>query len=249
MTAVSVRNVWMEYDGQIVLEKINLEVKPHSFVAIVGPSGCGKSTFLRLMLGQERATKGEILIEGEPIKAEPGPDRGIVFQRYSVFPHLNALENVLIGLEFARAPLTGKLRGRARAAAREEAAQYLESVGLKASESKYPHQLSGGMRQRLAIAQTLIKRPRLLLLDEPFGALDPGIRSDMHDLTRQLWVDTKMTVFMVSHDLKEAFTLGTRVVAFDRPRNRPEEIGAYGATITFDIDVHRNQPKPIVAEF
>ena len=110
MTAVSVRNVWMEYDGQIVLEKINLEVKPHSFVAIVGPSGCGKSTFLRLMLGQERASKGEILIEGEPIKAEPGPDRGIVFQRYSVFPHLTALENVLIGLEFARAPLPLQVR-------------------------------------------------------------------------------------------------------------------------------------------
>ena len=201
MTAVSVKNVWMEYDDQIVLEKINLEIKPHSFVAIVGPSGCGKSTFLRLLLGQERATRGQILIEGEPIKAEPAPDRGIVYQRYSVFPHLSALDNVLIGLEFARAPLTGSLRGRARAAAREEAAEYLESVGLKSSENKYPHQLSGGMRQRLAIAQTLIKRPRILLLDEPFGALDPGIRSDMHDLTRALWLDTKMTVFMVSHDL------------------------------------------------
>ena len=244
MTAVSVRDVWMEYDGQIILERISLEVKPHSFVAIVGPSGCGKSTFLRLVLGQEQATKGQILVDGKQVAKEPNVERGIVFQRYSVFPHLTALENVLLGLEFARAPLLAKLTGKARAEARAEAATYLEGVGLKEAADKYPHQLSGGMRQRLALAQALIKKPKILLLDEPFGALDPGIRSDVHALTQKLWRERAMTVFMVSHDLKEAFTLATRVIALDRRRNRPEEVGAYGATVTFDIDVHRSAKAP-----
>jgi NitT/TauT family transport system ATP-binding protein len=242
MTAVSIRNVWKEYDGQVVLETISFEVAPHSFVSLVGPSGCGKSTFLRMLLSQETPTRGEILVEGAPLASEPMPDRGVVFQKYSVYPHLTALENVALGLELERSPLLGRLFGARRRAVLEEAAAGLEAVGLAQARDKSPSQLSGGMQQRLAIAQALIKKPRILLLDEPFGALDPGIRADIHDLMLDLWWNTKMTVFMVSHDLREAFYLGTRVIAFDRTRTRPEEQAAYGATITFDIPLDPADP-------
>ena len=237
MTAVSVKNVWKEYDGRIVLEHVSLEVEPHSFVSLVGPSGCGKSTFLRMLLSAETPTRGTILIDGEALPEEPTADRGVVFQRYSVFPHLTVLENVVVGLEFAGAPLTGRFFGKARRKAREDATEILTAVGLGDFLSLYPTQLSGGMQQRLAIAQALIKRPKILLLDEPFGALDPGIRAEIHVLMLKLWRETKMTVFMVTHDLSEAFHLGTRVIAFDRPRNRPEERDRYGATITHDLAV------------
>ncbi|MBI1182392.1 MAG: ATP-binding cassette domain-containing protein [Alphaproteobacteria bacterium] len=237
MTAVSVQNLWKEYDGRVVLEHVSLEVAPHSFIALVGPSGCGKSTFLRMLLSAETPTRGQILVDGEQLPGEPTADRGVVFQRYSVFPHLTVLENVLIGLEFAASPLLGKLFGKARRKAREEAAGMLAAVGLGDFLALYPSQLSGGMQQRLAIAQALIKRPRVLLLDEPFGALDPGIRAEIHVLMLKLWRETRMTVFMVTHDLSEAFHLGTRVIAFDRPRNRPEERERYGATITHDLAI------------
>ena len=245
MTEVNVRNIWMEYDGQVVLERINFDVEPHSFVSLVGPSGCGKSTFLRLLLSQEKATRGEILVDGETLPPNPEADRGVVFQKYSVFPHLSALGNVMIGLEFERGGFSGRLHGRAKRRAREEAMHYLEGVGLAASASKYPAALSGGMQQRLAIAQALIKKPRILLLDEPFGALDPGIRSEIHDLMLRLWWETKMTVFMVTHDLREAFYLGTRVIAFDRMRKGEEEQERYGATIIFDAP---SDPAPFVKE-
>ena len=242
MTAVSIRNVWKSYGNQVVLENISLEVAPHAFVSLVGPSGCGKSTFLRMLLSQETPTRGEILVDGEPLASEPTPDRGVVFQKYSVYPHLTALENVALGLELARSPLLGRLFGARRRAAMEEAAESLEAVGLATARDKYPAQLSGGMQQRLAIAQALIKKPRILLLDEPFGALDPGIRKDIHDLMLDLWWRTRMTVFMVSHDLREAFYLGTRIIAFDRTRTRPEERDAYGATITFDMPLDPSDP-------
>ncbi|MBC7168661.1 ABC transporter ATP-binding protein [Phenylobacterium sp.] len=242
MTTVSIRNLWKEYDGQVVLENISLDVAPHSFVSLVGPSGCGKSTFLRMLLSQETPTRGEILIDGEPLAAEPQPDRGVVFQRYSVYPHLTAVENVALGLELERSPWLGRLFGARRRAVLDEAREALASVGLDAARDKYPAQLSGGMQQRLAIAQALVKKPRILLLDEPFGALDPGIRADIHDLMLGIWWDTRMTVFMVSHDLREAFYLGTRVIAFDRVRQRPEERECYGATITFDLPLDPAAP-------
>ncbi|MBB4312243.1 ABC transporter ATP-binding protein [Roseospira marina] len=233
MSRVEVRNLWKEYGDQVVLERISMDVAPHSFVSLVGPSGCGKSTFLRMLLSQETPTRGTILVDGQPLANEPQPDRGVVFQKYSVFPHLTAVENVALGLEFERAPVTGRLFGRARRAALDEAGALLEGVGLAAARGKYPAQLSGGMQQRLAIAQALARKPRILLLDEPFGALDPGIRADIHDLMLSVWWDTRMTVFMVSHDLREAFYLGTRVVAFDRPTEK--DAARFGARITFDI--------------
>ncbi|MEW9857057.1 ATP-binding cassette domain-containing protein [Novosphingobium rhizovicinum] len=239
-TLLSLRDVWVEYGDKVVLERVSLDVDAGSFVSIVGPSGAGKSSFLRVILGQEAPSRGSILLDGTPLPPECGPDRGVVFQRYSVFPHLSALKNTVLGLECAQAPFSARLFGSARRAATEEAAAMLAAVGLGDSLHLYPAQMSGGMQQRLAIAQALIKRPRILLLDEPFGALDPGIRSDMHALITQLWRDYSLTIIMVTHDIREAFSLGTRVLAFDKRRHDPHAPHRFGATAVYDL--HLNKP-------
>jgi NitT/TauT family transport system ATP-binding protein len=246
MNAITVRNLWVEYGDQVVLEGINLDIKSGSFVSIVGPSGCGKSTFLRLILGQERCQRGSITLDGEPLPQEPTADRGIVFQRYSVFPHLTVRDNVLLAFDFGASPLLARLRGRPRKAAIDKSTALLEAVGLGPHATKYPSALSGGMQQRLAIAQALAKEPRVLLLDEPFGALDPGTRAQMHALVVPLWRERKMTVIMVTHDLKEAFGLGTRLLAFDRVRVDPQAPGRFGAIVKYDLDLTRDCAIPVL---
>ncbi|MEO6247401.1 MAG: ATP-binding cassette domain-containing protein [Sphingomicrobium sp.] len=236
---LSLKNVWVEYGDKIVLERVDLDIAEGSFVSIVGPSGAGKSTLLRLLLGQEAPSRGRILLDGAPLKPECGPDRGVVFQRYSVFPHLDARRNVLFGLECAGAPVTGRLFGAARRAALEEADTMLAAVGLGDNGHVFPAQMSGGMQQRLAIAQALVKRPRLLLLDEPFGALDPGIRSDMHALITRLWREHRLTIAMVTHDIGEAFGLATRVLTLDKRRHDPQAPHRYGATVVYDLALNR----------
>ncbi len=240
MSTIVFDKVWKEYGDHIVLEQISLEIEPRAFIALVGPSGCGKTTFLRMLLGEESPTRGTITIDGKPLKAEPDSDRGVVFQRYSVFPHLTVLSNVLVGREFQSGGPIGRLFGAKRRNAEDEARTLLEAVGLAGHEDKYPSSLSGGMQQRLALAQALICKPEILLLDEPFGALDPGIRADIHVLMRKIWNETKLTVVMVTHDLSEAFRLATRVIAFERHRNRPEELERYGATLSGDIGQDEN---------
>ncbi len=235
MSILSFRDVWVEYGEKIVLEKVELEVADKSFVSIVGPSGAGKSTFLRLVTGQEAPTRGRVMLDGEPLSPEPGPNRGVVFQRYSVFPHLTVLDNVIFGLDCAGSPLLGRVFGAKRKAAAEQAEALLTQVGLNHSLKAYPAQLSGGMQQRLAIAQALIRRPRILLLDEPFGALDPGIRLDMHVLITELWQEHGLTILMVTHDIKEAFKLGTRVLAFDKRRHDPQAPHRFGSTAVYDF--------------
>jgi NitT/TauT family transport system ATP-binding protein len=238
---IEVRNVWKEYGDQVVLERVNLRIEEGEFCSMIGASGCGKSTFLRLLLGQEAATRGEILLDGKPLPREPDAHRGVVFQRYSVFEHLSVVRNVMLGLELPHAKFTGRLFGARRRAARDEAVAMLERVGLGAALDKYPQQLSGGMQQRLAIAQALMMKPRVLLLDEPFGALDPGIRKDMHEMLLGLWRESNLTIFMVTHDLKEGFTLGSRVLVFDKVRIDPQAPGAYGARITYNIPLDRSR--------
>lgn len=244
---IEVRNVWQRYGDQTVLERLNLSITEGEFCTLVGASGCGKSTFLRLLLGQERPSKGEILLDGKPLAGEPDASRGVVFQRYSVFPHLSVLDNVAIGLELPRSALLGRLFGSAKRDAREQAAELLQKVGLGHALDKYPSQLSGGMQQRLAIAQALIMKPRVLLLDEPFGALDPGIRKDMHALLLELWRETGLTVFMVTHDLSEGFSLGTRLMVFDKTRIDPHAPNAFGARITYDIPLNSDRRSAIAA--
>lgn len=241
MSAVEVHGVFKSFGDRSVLEKINIAVPSGGFCTLVGASGCGKTTFLRMLLGVEEPTHGTITVDGATLHPEPGPDRGIVFQRYSVFPHLSVIRNVILGLEFLGAPVTGHLTGQAKRQALARGEAVLESVGLSHVRNAMPSQLSGGMQQRLAIAQALILEPRILLLDEPFGALDPGIRNDMHELMIGLWRQTGMTVFMVTHDLKEAFKLGTRVLTFDKIRHDPQEPDAFGATITYDLPGHNRR--------
>ncbi len=233
VTQVTVKQLWKEFDGHVVLENVNLKVGDHEFVTIVGASGCGKTTFLKMLLGIEEPSRGSFLIDGQPLPAEPGPDRGIVFQRYSLFPHLTVMGNLLLGLEMQGSAVLCRLFGARRRRALDKAHELLEAVGLRAAAEKYPAQLSGGMQQRLS---------KILLLDEPFGALDPGITSDMHTLILKLWNMNKMTIFMVTHDLQESFALGTRVLVFDKVRLDSQAPEAFGATITFNIPLkgHRS---------
>ncbi|MBR0893790.1 ABC transporter ATP-binding protein [Bradyrhizobium tropiciagri] len=237
MSAIRFDDVWKEYGDHIVLERITMEVEPRAFIALVGPSGCGKTTLLRMLLGEEQPSRGQILVDGKPLPAEPDADRGVVFQRYSVFPHLTVLQNVMLGRELRDAKFTARLFGAARRVAMDDAMKLLAEVGLAGQESKYPSALSGGMQQRLALAQAIMREPKILLLDEPFGALDPGIRADIHVLMKRLWNETHLTVVMVTHDLSEAFGLATRVIALERSRNRPEERDRYGATVSRDLEI------------
>lgn len=246
MSEISARNIWIEYGDQVVLERLNLEIESGAFISIVGASGCGKTSFLRLLLGEEKPARGTLLMDGKPMPGEPGADRGVVFQRYSVMPHLTVLGNVMLGPELRAAPLLGRLFGRGRLRWRKRALELLGEVGLAESADKYPSQLSGGMQQRLALAQALIMQPKVLLLDEPFGALDPGIRGEIHVLLRRLWRETGVTVVMVTHDLREAFSLGTRVIVFDRLRSRKEERERYGATITQNIEVRKRETRTVL---
>jgi NitT/TauT family transport system ATP-binding protein len=176
------------------------------FVCVLGPSGCGKSTILRLIAGlepQHPATQGEVLVFGKPV-AEPGADRGMVFQDYTSFDHRSVLGNIAFGLE---------CQGVARKERNELARHWIEQAGLNVATDaeKYPHELSGGMRQRVAIARTLILQPRIILMDEPFGALDPQTRMNMQDLLIELWRAVEATVFFVTHSIEEAVFLGDRV--------------------------------------
>jgi len=176
------------------------------FVAILGPSGCGKSTILRLIAGlepQHPATSGEVLVLGQPVRG-PGADRGMVFQDYTSFDHRTVLENVTFGLECQGVPLKERF---------ELGRQWIQKMGLNVAsdQDKFPHELSGGMRQRVAIARTLILHPRIILMDEPFGALDPNTRCNMQNLLVKLWKEVQATVFFITHSIEEAVFLGDRV--------------------------------------
>jgi NitT/TauT family transport system ATP-binding protein len=186
-------------------------------ITIVGPSGCGKSTLLRTIASLKPhfpPTKGEVLVFGKAAE-HPGPDRGLVDQKYSLLPHLPVLQNVAFGL---------KLRGVSRSEREERAAQWVKKVGLDGCEKKYPAELSGGMQQRVALAATLILGPRVLLMDEPFGALDPRIRLRMQELLIELWKEQAGTVFLVTHSVEEAVYLGDRIFVMAAKPGRLVEI-------------------------
>ncbi len=244
MSYIEIDNVWKQFGDALILERVNAQVDRGSFVTLVGASGCGKSTFLNMLLGIETPSRGSITLEDQPLKAEPDGERGIVFQKYSVFPHLTVRENVLIAIELGATAFSSRLFGNQRREALQKVDELIERVGLSHAVKRYPHELSGGMQQRLAIAQALIARPKVLLLDEPFGALDPGIRNDMHVLVRELWQQEELTIFMVTHDLKEAFALGTRLWVFDKVRRDPQAQESYGACITYDLNIDNQDDTP-----
>lgn len=230
-----------------VLNDIDLKVRDGEFVTIIGPSGSGKSTLLRLILGSERPTEGTVFFAGKEIEC-PDRDRGIVFQKYSLFPHLTVLQNLIFGLEAEEFTLSKrilhpfKLR-RKRKIFVEYAEEYLERVGLGGDGHKYPQQLSGGMRQRVAIAQSLITKPRILLMDEPFGALDDSTRQDMQLFILEQWEKNKMTVIFVTHDLTEAIYLGSRTVVLSQYYMTDKEKDE-GAKIVTDMEPPGAHPRP-----
>ncbi len=209
----NVVKVYPSKDGpKTVLDNVDLRVSPGEFISLVGPSGCGKSTLLRLILGSEDPTGGKMRLDGEPI-GFPDPTRGIVDQKYALFPHLTVLENTLLPHRLKLPFLEWRRRKRELIA---QAEHYLETAQLIDHKDKFPKQLSGGQQQRAAVMQALMNDPKILLMDEPFGALDPGSRERMQVFLLKIWEETKKTIFFVTHDLEEAVFLATRVVVLSQ---------------------------------
>ena len=199
----------------LALDRTDLGFPAGSFVCIVGPSGCGKTTLLQTLAGFLAPTAGSVSLEGSPVTG-PGPDRGVVFQQQALFPWLTVASNAGFG---------PRMRGEARAAARERVERWLRLTGLWEFRDRYPYQLSGGMQQRLAIARALVNEPKVLLMDEPFGALDALTRERMQEELHRVWRETGMTVVFVTHGVEEAVYLGTEVVVMSpRPGRIVERI-------------------------
>ncbi|QHI97768.1 ATP-binding cassette domain-containing protein [Xylophilus rhododendri] len=216
-------------DGSLkVLEDIHLDLPPGEFVSIVGASGCGKSTLLRLVLGLDTEYEGRIELEGERITG-PGLDRGIVFQDHRLFPWLTVEQNIGVGLRNA---------GLSPARKRELVAEHVALVGLEGFEKSFPHQISGGMAQRVAIARGLVNRPRLLLLDEPFGALDALTRARLQAELQRIWQKERITMLLVTHDVEEAVFLGDRVVVMQPHPGRIRRV------VKVDLPHPRNRSDP-----
>jgi ABC-type nitrate/sulfonate/bicarbonate transport system ATPase subunit len=218
-TKLHIHNVSKTYrsDGQEVLaiDEIDLKIKNKEFATILGPSGCGKSTLLRIVAGLIQPTKGIVRLDGNVI-TRPGQDRGMVFQSYTLFPWLTVKENIQFGLEISGIP---------KAQQEQIAQEFIEKVGLKGFEKTYPKGLSGGMKQRVAIARALANNPAILLLDEPFGALDAQTRALMQELLTQVWEELHQTILFVTHDVEEAIFLSDRVfVMTARPGKIKAEI-------------------------
>ena len=199
----------------IVLKDINMSIDQGEFICTVGASGSGKSTLVRQIAGLDTPTSGQVMIDGVPISG-PGPDRGMVFQQYTLYPWLNVLDNVGFGLELQQVPHKER---------REKASYYLDMVGLSKFAKSMPRELSGGMKQRVAIARALTSQPRVLLMDEPFGALDIHTKESIHQFLLELWSQTQLTIFMITHDVEEAVFLSTRIYALGaRPGTVRKEI-------------------------
>ena len=186
----------------VVFDKVSIDIRRREFITIIGPSGCGKSTFIRIAAGLDEASGGEMLLNGKPIHG-PGPDRGMVFQGYTLFPWLTVKQNVMFGLQ---------MQGKDNTTAEADARQWLEMVGLSRFEESYPHEISGGMKQRVAIARALANNPQVLIMDEPFGALDALTRAKMQSYLLQIWKRVNVTILFITHDLDEAIYLSDRIV-------------------------------------
>jgi NitT/TauT family transport system ATP-binding protein len=236
---IVIRNVSRTFpaaNGEVVnaLEAINLEIEDAysregrdigEFRVLLGPSGCGKSTLLRLIAGLDQADTGEILVNGAPVLG-PGKDRGMVFQKYTSFPWLTVAGNIAYGL---------KINGVPEKQRKETVAQLIQEIGLSGFENAYPETLSGGMQQRVAIARTLALRPSVILMDEPFGALDAQTRSEMQQLLLKVWDETASTILFVTHDVEEAIYLADRIFI----------MSAHPGTIIEDVQVPFDRPRDL----
>ena len=220
---VDFQNVWLAYNDELLaqnhyaVEDINLQVKQGEFIAIVGPSGCGKSTFMKLTTGLKRPSKGQIFVDGQPVTG-PLKISGMAFQAPSLLPWRTTLDNVLLPLEIVE-PFRTQFKKR-KAEFAERASNLLRTVGLGGYEDKYPWQLSGGMQQRASICRALIHEPKMLLLDEPFGALDAFTREELWCILRDLWTEQKFNVILVTHDLRESVFLADTVYVMSKSPGR-----------------------------
>lgn len=197
-----------------ILKQLDLKIHRREFICVIGPSGCGKSTFSRVVAGLDPYSSGELLVDGENIHG-PSPERGMVFQGYTLFPWKTVKENVMFG------PL---MKGASNPSAEAAAREWINIIGLEKYENQYPHQLSGGMKQRVAIARALVNEPKILLMDEPFGALDPHTRQKMQKHLMDLWQNIDITIIFVTHDMDEAILLADRIVALKANPGEIKEI-------------------------
>jgi len=224
------RHVGLEYGHHhsnnrlVALQDINLSIYENEFVSIVGPSGCGKTTFLSVVDGLIRASGGQILVDGKPV-TRPGPDRAVVFQDSSLLPWRTVMKNVVYGLECA---------GIKPADARDRAAHFIDMVGLHGFEDRYPYELSGGMQQRVNLARALVMDPQILLMDEPFAALDAQTREMMQEELLQIWRASRKTVLFITHQIDEAIFLSDRVIVFSARPGRVRE------TVSIPLDRPRS---------
>jgi taurine transport system ATP-binding protein len=200
----------------LALQDINLDIEEGSFVCVLGSSGCGKTTLLRIMAGFLQPTAGDVFLDGKPMLPKPDRHRGVVFQQHTLYPWLNIEENVGFGLKMRKVPIQER---------RETVEHYLDMVGLSQFKKSAPYELSGGMKQRASIARVLASDPRIVLMDEPFGALDAITKEQMQENTRKIWKDTHKTFFFITHDVEEALLLGTHVIVMSaRPGRIIKEI-------------------------
>lgn len=232
-SAVSINNMCFSYSAEKessdVLQDINLSIGEGEFICVLGPSGCGKSTLLKILAGFIKPSSGEVLMDGEPIE---GPDyhKGVVFQNPVLYPWLNVGDNVGFGLKMRKFP---------RTEIEELTKKHLELVGLTGFEKYRPYELSGGMKQRVSLARTLVNKPGLILMDEPFGALDALTRSNMQKLIRKVWSKTSNTVLLITHDVDEALELATRIIVLS---HRPGTIiKEFNTSYTYDIIKNKNE--------
>jgi ABC-type nitrate/sulfonate/bicarbonate transport system ATPase subunit len=217
----------------LVLDNINIQLDANEFVCLVGASGCGKSTLLKIIAGLEQPSSGQVSIEDEVVLG-PGADRGMVFQNYTLFPWRSVAENISFGLE---------LKGLSKVERLKQVAYYLDVVGLTKFADAYPKQLSGGMKQRVAIARALANEPAVLLMDEPFGALDAQTKEQMQQFMRELWARTQVTILMVTHDVEEAIFLSQRIYVMGA------HPGCIKAEIAIDLPDYRSLELKLAPEF
>lgn len=246
--------VYPSAKGEVTaLKGINFKTHRREFVCVIGPSGCGKSTLIRILAGLEAHTSGDVLLDGKPVTG-PGRDRGMVFQGYTLFPWLNVRRNVMFGL---------RMSGMSREEAEREADLWLELVGLDKFANAYPHALSGGMKQRVAIARALVNQPRILLMDEPFGALDAQTRARMQANLLEIWRNIDITILFITHDLDEAIFLADRIlvlkahpgevqelieVPVPRPRSAEQNISPEFLATKARLEELIHPPPPVVDE-